>query len=70
MYCKPFCLVSQTVYVGVEGVGVGEAVLRSFELVGRNADREKKYELRRLVYIALKKQLCDVSVPVLLNTSF
>lgn len=48
---------------------VGGAVLRSFELVGRNADIEKKYELRRLVYIALKKQLCDVSVPVLLNIS-
>ena len=51
----------------MEGVGVGGAVLRSFELVGRNAGIEIKYELRRLVYIALKKQLCDVSVPVLLN---
>lgn len=69
MYCKPFCLVSQTVYVGVEGVGVGGAVLCSFELMGRNADIEIKYELRRLVYISLKKQLCDVSVPVLLNIS-
>ena len=48
---------------------VGGAVLRSFELEERNVDIEKKYELRRLVYIALRKQLCDVSVPVLLNIS-